>query len=1075
MNTSCLRRLFLSLMVITLCVLAESTTTSSSVQTATITFISVPEVLPRNEVVPNYSPLVSIQYSGLEVGTYTVRVHLLETDPPDNFECGCTNSAQFWCPASFTINNQSGANSSGTITDARITDINNQQNFLWKAELFKNGADPGSMLLVSETTRPATSTLNRAPVLNAIGTKTVALGQTLDFNVSASDAEGNAFSFSAHNLPAGATFNNTTGQFQWQPSALGTFPQIGFVVTQTGGTPLSDAELITIEVVSPPQITLSAASNTTVEGAPAVLFVRRSNGGAGTVTVSYSTVNGTANSGSDFEGVANGVLTFVGGEVLKTISLKTLNDSTVESNETFQVVLSSPTGATLGSPSQTTITVVDDDTPQAAGRWSGVDTWPSVPIHMHLLPNGKLMFWDRHGHDNGPIDHTPYIWDPLIPETFTKAQIPTWDVFCSGHTLMADGRLFVAGGHIDNFIGTSNAAMYDPQANVWTSLPNMNAGRWYPTSTILPNGDLLVMAGTRFAFDDINTLAQVLQVNSGTWRTLSTASFGPYPAWPDLYPYSYVAPNGKIFLAGPQKTARYLDTAGTGTLTDVANSSLCYRDYGSSVMYHDGKVLVVGGNPRDDCDPSIPRPIFPSASAEVIDLNATTPAWRPVASMTAGRRHHNATILPDGKVLVTGGSSAPGHDDVTGGIFFAELWDPTTELWTLLASHARYRGYHSNALLLPDARVLVAGGGHPNPDGGSAENNAEIYSPPYLFKGPRPVITTAPNVVTYGQNFFVQTPDGESISNVNWIRLSSVTHAFNESQRINRLTFSQASGGLSVSAPGNANLCPPGHYMLFVLNSNGVPSVAKIVQIVDSVVQFDVAGFTIGEGGGSASITVRRSGATNSSASVNFSTSNDTAIAGSDYTTATGTLTFNAGETAKTFSVPISDDALFENDELLNLTLGAPVGVALGQRATATLTIVDNDGQTMQLLLEESTPATNFAAALDSAIFLRDPFLVVNNSNFFTPAADRNTRLVVFVRNLQLSAGEPSSSVVIELTDSGNTTQSVNAEDVRIVPGFDFAQVVFRLPGNLPAGNCTIRVLAHGQTSNSATIRISAQ
>lgn len=962
MNTSCLRRLFLSLMVITLCVFAEST--SSSPQTPTITFITVPEVLPRDQVVPNYSPLISIGYSGLEVGTYTVRVHLLETDPPDDFQCGCTNSAQFWCPASFTINNQNGANASGTITDARITDINNQQNFLWKAELFKNGADPGSNLLVTEITRPATSTLNRAPILNAIGTKTIALGQTLDFNVSASDVEGNAFSFSAHNLPSGATLNATTGQFQWQPSSLGTFPPIGFVVTQTGGTPLSDAELITIEVVSPSQITFSAASNTTVEGAPAVLFVRRSNGG-GTATVVYSTVNGTANSGSDFEGVANNVVTFVGGEVLKTISLKTLNDSTVEANETFQVMLSSPTGATLGSPSQTTITVVDEDTPQAAGQWSGVNTWPSVPIHMHLLPNGKVMFWDRHGHDNGPIDDNLYIWNPSIPETFTKALKPAWDVFCSGHTLMADGRLFVAGGHIDNFVGTANAAMYDPQANTWTSLPNMNAGRWYPTTTILPNGDLLVMAGTRVAFDDINTLPQVLQVNSGTWRTLSTASFGPYPAWPDLYPYSYVAPNGKIFLAGPQKTARYLDTAGTGTLTDVANSSLCYRDYGSSVMYHDGKVLIVGGNPRDNCDAGIPRPIFPSASAEVIDLNATTPAWRSVGSMTAGRRHHNATILPDGKVLVTGGSSAPGHDDLAGGIFFAELWDPTTELWTLLASHARYRGYHSNALLLPDARVLVAGGGHPNPDGGGAENNAEIYSPPYLFKGPRPVITTAPTVVTYGQNFFVQTPDGANISNVNWIRLSSVTHAFNENQRINRLTFSQTSGGLNVTAPGSANLCPPGHYMLFVLNSNGVPSVARIIQIVD--------------------------------------------------------------------------------------------------------------GQAMQLLLEKSTPATNFAAALDSAIFLRDPFLVVNSSNFFTSPADRNTRLVVFVRNLQLSAGEQSSSVVIELTDSGNTTQSVNAEDVRIVPGFDFAQVVFRLPGNLPAGNCTIRVLAHGQTSNSAMIRIRAQ
>jgi hypothetical protein len=148
-----------------------------------------------------------------------------------------------------------------------------------------------------------------------------------------------------------------------------------------------------------------------------------------------------------------------------------------------------------------------------------------------------------------------------------------------------------------------------------------------------------------------------------------------------------------------------------------------------------------------------------------------------------------------------------------------------------MAGYSIYRGYHSIALLLPDARVLIAGGGHPDPPGGAAQENAEIYSPPYLFKGPRPTITTAPSQLVYGQPVSVQTPDAQSITGVTLIRLGSVTHAFNQNQRIVRLPFTAAPGSLSVTVPSNTNVAPPGHYMLFLLNNNGVPSVARIVQL----------------------------------------------------------------------------------------------------------------------------------------------------------------------------------------------------------------------------------------------------
>lgn len=1050
---------------------------AASVQTPTISFLIAPEVVPRNQPTLNYSPLVAVSYSGLEVGTYVVRVHLLETDPPSNFLCGCTTGNAFWCPAVFTIDNQTGTNASGTIFDARLTDIHDYGTLLWKAELFKKAEMSDALLLVSDTTRAVTSTSNRAPVLNSVGNKTASVGQSLDFTVSASDPESDAVSFTAQNLPAGATFNGTTGQFHWQPSATGTVSNIIFIATQLGPTPLSDAEIIEIEVgASQPagELAFSTATSTTGESGPAFVYVSRTNGTAGAVSVAYSTVNGSANSGADYTSVSNGVLSFANGEVTKSIRLNILNDAVVETNENFQVILSSPTGgATLGAQSQSTINIVDDDTPSLAGQWSGVNVWPTVPIHMHLLPNGKVMFWDRHSdHHNPTWDVTPHLWDPLNPGVFTKLPLPDWDIFCSGHTLMADGRLFVAGGHVHDFVGAQTAGIYDSDANTWTALPNMNAGRWYPTTTILPNGDLFVIAGTKAGYGDINQIPQIFQVNSGTWRSLSNAPLGPYPVWPDLYPYSYVAPNGKIFIAGPQRMARYLDTTGTGTWSDVANSSLCYRDYGSSVMYNDGKVLNAGGNPRDDCDPNIPRPIFPSASAEVIDLNVTSPSWRNVSPMLVGRRHLNTTILPDGKVLVTGGSSAPGHDDPAGAVFFAELWDPATEIWTPVAGHTRYRGYHSNALLLPDARVLIAGGGHPDPVGGNAENNAEIYSPPYLFKGARPMISSAPSVVTYGQAFSVQTPDAVGVTQVNWIRLASVTHAFNESQRINRLTFSQGSGGLNVTAPASAGLCPPGHYMLFVLNGSGVPSVARIVQIVDSLVEFDAPTFSVGEGGGSAVITVRRRGATNGSVSVNYATSDGTGKAGSDFTDSAGTLTFGDGETVKTFSIPIINDNALEDTETVNLVLSNAIGVTLGQTRNAILNIADNDSEQIQLLLEESPAENNLVAALDSVLFVRDPFLVFHSGNLLNPPTDRNTRLTIFTANLPFAPGDPASTVVVQLTDSSNAVHAINAEDVRIVPGFNFTQIIFRLPGSLPAGTCSIKVLAKGQTSNSVNIRV---
>jgi Domain of unknown function (DUF1929)/Fibronectin type III domain/Kelch motif len=290
----------------------------------------------------------------------------------------------------------------------------------------------------------------------------------------------------------------------------------------------------------------------------------------------------------------------------------------------------------------------------------------------------------------------------------------------------------------------------------------------------------------------------------------------------------FVAPNGKVFVAGPSQATRYLHVTGTGDWSSVAFSNYGTRNWGSAVTYDDGKVLLVGGSPcafyDTHCNTS------PTATAEIIDLNGPTPAWQYTGSMmTGGRKLHNATLLADGKVLVTGGSRGTEGPNTRSNdpAYACEMWDPATGTWTTMANLTRIRTYHSTALLLPDGRVLSAGG-----ESGGA--SAEIYSPPYLFHGSRPTITSAPTNVRYGQSFFVGTPNAANISKITLIALSSVTHGFNMGQRISRPLFSQATGGLNVTVPSNRNTTPPGHYMLFILKSNGIPSVAKIVQIADT-------------------------------------------------------------------------------------------------------------------------------------------------------------------------------------------------------------------------------------------------
>jgi hypothetical protein len=250
----------------------------------------------------------------------------------------------------------------------------------------------------------------------------------------------------------------------------------------------------------------------------------------------------------------------------------------------------------------------------------------------------------------------------------------------------------------------------------------------------------------------------------------------------------------------------------------VAYRKFGTRDYGSAVMYLPGKILYTGGGRT-------------TRTAEIIDLTKASPAWQYTGSMAYPRRHHNATVLPTGEVLVTGGTRGTTFNEPSLAVRVAEIWDPATGVWTQLSSNAVNRAYHSTSLLMPDGRVLHTGSGDAINDGvpGPDEKSAEYFSPPYLFKGARPTVSSAPSSSSWGQTFSVGTPDPSAISKVSLIGLGSVTHAMDQGQRFMWLTFSRVTGGLRVTAPASRNIAPPGWYMLFVLNGSSVPSVAKLI------------------------------------------------------------------------------------------------------------------------------------------------------------------------------------------------------------------------------------------------------
>ncbi|MBV8358159.1 MAG: DUF1929 domain-containing protein, partial [Deltaproteobacteria bacterium] len=465
---------------------------------------------------------------------------------------------------------------------------------------------------------------------------------------------------------------------------------------------------------------------------------------------------------------------------------------------------------------------------------------PIDPISATLLSNGRVLIvaGSEYDADNNSFGYGGYrtaIWDPTGTQgNSISIQNVTYDVFCSGTAVLPDGRPLIVGGTQANVYGTGDnrASIFNPVTNQFPQSESMANGRWYATATSLGDGRIAAFSGADPG-GAINKTVEIYNLASAGvgWSSPTTVPFTP-----PLYPRMELLPNNTVFFTGQGygvTTHSWIFNPSSGNWQQSA-STTSNRMYGSAVILpllppkYTPRIMNFGGG-----NPATP-------STEIIDLSATSPGWSSGPNMSTGRIQMNAVILPNGKVLAEGGSVNNESPDTPGK--HADLYAPTSNTFSSGGTAAYSRLYHSTALLLPDATVMSLGS---NPGSGGYEPAIEIYTPAYLYNAQdqlivsRPAITSTPvGVLGYGAPFTINYTSSNGISSAVLMRPGSVTHAFNMEQRLVGLcgpapqpSCGPGGGTLTLTTPPNGNIAPPGYYMLFLLDSAGVPSKAQFIQL----------------------------------------------------------------------------------------------------------------------------------------------------------------------------------------------------------------------------------------------------
>ncbi|MEV0715106.1 galactose oxidase early set domain-containing protein [Asanoa sp. NPDC050611] len=480
------------------------------------------------------------------------------------------------------------------------------------------------------------------------------------------------------------------------------------------------------------------------------------------------------------------------------------------------------------------------------GKWQVMPYQSTVRgIHAVVLDNGKVLLVAGSGNDPKQFAAGTFktaVYDP-VTGVFTNVPTPD-DLFCAGHVQLSDGKVLVMGGNKayptpdgTGYKGLRNSYIFDPAKNTYTRINDMEKGHWYPSATLLGNGDVISLGGQG---EDAKGTVVTEYYSAAQQKWLPPNQVKQNYAWWGFYPTMVLMQDGRLFYTGSHTfgkgragTGASIYDIGTGSVTDVPGlRKKDERDQSMSVLLppaQDQKVFTVGGGNGDS-----------GATAhrltDIIDLKAANPTYQPGPDLPQGtlsggvpqtgdqgKMYVSLVLLPDGKIFETGGGLHNRADPV----YEASIYNPATNTFSGAAIDPVPRTYHSSAFLLPDGRVMAVGD---NPANGSFDMRISIYSPAYLFKGARPQISSVANTNwTYGSTQRI-TVDS-TITRASLIRPAAVTHSSDPNQRFVELPMTVKGNEIDLNVTSNPNVAPPGWYMLFVHNGQGVPSVAKWVKL----------------------------------------------------------------------------------------------------------------------------------------------------------------------------------------------------------------------------------------------------
>jgi hypothetical protein len=475
------------------------------------------------------------------------------------------------------------------------------------------------------------------------------------------------------------------------------------------------------------------------------------------------------------------------------------------------------------------------------GEWDVVADGGTRSVHAALLHTGKVLLMAGSGNNQNAFDahqFTTVLWDPA-GNTFQKVATP-YDVFCSGHSFLPDGDLLIAGGTAKyeilaqnspdgkqhDYQGLRNSYLFDPDTSRYEKVGFLNHARWYPTLVTLADGSAVAVSGLdqNGAIDPGNT--ETFDAATRAWVNQPRLR-KQFPTYPSLL----LTADGRLFYSGansgygpPSGPTR---RAGLWNLTDNAFQPVGglpeedMTETAGTVLLppaQEQKIMFIGGGGVGDSEKATPR-------TAIVDLTRADPAWTPGPDLTVPKRYPGVVVLPDDTVLVSGGSQGyRARDSLT-----AQIYHPDTNTFTTAADPHVGRDYHSEYLLLPDGRVAVFGS-NPLTEDNRFETRVEVYSPPYMFRGDRPAIRSAPGTTRPGTTMTLRVSGGTA--KVRLIRPGAYTHVTDTEQRSVALPILRTAGGtVTVSVPANPNLLPPDWYMLFVDNGAGVPSTASWVHV----------------------------------------------------------------------------------------------------------------------------------------------------------------------------------------------------------------------------------------------------